>query len=475
MKFSARGFLYTIRELGYSPEESVADIIDNSISKNAKNIVFRIYASSQSSAKYISIMDDGDGMTEEELTNKAMAWGPEFDKFRTKNDLGKFGFGLKTASLAHCDILTVITKKNGKVSHRKVDANHIFETDKLESSKEFTSNMNEHISRLESLESGTIVIWENLDRLLDSQTLSVRTAHVPIIAIRERTKNHLAMIFSEMMNNINIHINTVTDDTNIIESWDPFLKDHQETIPYPETKIDYKGSMVSVKPYILPSKQTLINESKRLYNEAGGVTGDWKDRQGFYIYRKNRLIIPGDWLEIGNTPMQKAEKYNRLRIKINYDGEFDEDWKINLMKTKVRVPVMIRNKLNAIVKDLESDLKNLNYSKKPITNKEGIRTPWSILNNYGNKKLKIDRDHPILASILNNKHKDNNEIEKAFKLIEKMIPIDNYNFEEAKKDKSDNNLESNIKIALELKNKGYEDDDIIRKMLSLNNLNEKIN
>ena len=56
-----------------------------------------------------------------------------------------------------------------------------------------------------------------------------------------------------------------------------------------------------------------------------------------------------------------------------------------------------------------------------------------------------------------------------------MIPIDNYNFEEAKKDKSDNNLESNIKIALELKNKGYEDDDIIRKMLSLNNLNEKTN
>ena len=55
--------------------------------------------------------------------------------------------------------------------------------------------MNEHISRLESLESGTIVIWENLDRLLDSQTLSVRTAHVPIITIRERTKNHLAMIF----------------------------------------------------------------------------------------------------------------------------------------------------------------------------------------------------------------------------------------------------------------------------------------
>ena len=51
---------------------------------NSKNIVFRIYASSQSSAKYISIMDEGDGMSENELTHKAMQWGPEVEKVRQK-------------------------------------------------------------------------------------------------------------------------------------------------------------------------------------------------------------------------------------------------------------------------------------------------------------------------------------------------------------------------------------------------------
>ena len=76
-----------------------------------QKISFNIYALSNYSAKYISIMDDGEGMTEKELSDKAMRWGPEFDKIREQNDLGKFGFGLKAASLAHCQTLTVITKK----------------------------------------------------------------------------------------------------------------------------------------------------------------------------------------------------------------------------------------------------------------------------------------------------------------------------------------------------------------------------
>ena len=472
MNLSPSGFLFTIRELGYSVEESIADLVDNSISKNANNITFRVYASSNNSVKYISIMDDGDGMSENELTHRAMQWGPEFDKIRKKNDLGRFGFGLKAASLAHCEVLTVITKKNGTISHRKVDADHIFETDKLETSKELTSDMNEHISRLDNLESGTIVIWEKLDRLLDSQTLSVRSAHLPIVNIRKRTEKHLAMIFSEMMDNINIHINTVINDINKIEPWDPFLKDHKETEIFPETKIDYKGSMVSIKPYILPSKQTLMNESKSLYKEAGGVTGDWKDRQGFYIYRKNRLIVPGDWLEIGNTPLQKAEKYNRLRIKINYDGEFDEDWKINLMKNRIRVPLLIKNKLNAIFKNLENELRKMNYSKKPIINKEGELTPWTFIDNYGSKSIKIDRNNPNIKNIINEKNKDT--VEKTLKLLEKKFPIEDIFYSTTSSDENNNfdskQLQETIKIALEMKNTGMDNDDIITRVLNLNRI-----
>ena len=91
-----------------------------------------------------------------------------------------------------------------------------------------------------------------------------------------------------------------------------FSKNHSETKPFPETKIDYKGSMVIVKPYILPSKKILQNESRTLFNEAAGSTGNWLDRQGFYIYRKNRLIVPGDWLVVGNAPIERRDKYNQL-------------------------------------------------------------------------------------------------------------------------------------------------------------------
>ena len=38
-----------------------------------------------------------------------MKWGPR-DTVRVESDLGKFGFGLKSASLAHCKLLTVISK-----------------------------------------------------------------------------------------------------------------------------------------------------------------------------------------------------------------------------------------------------------------------------------------------------------------------------------------------------------------------------
>ena len=38
MNFTPKAFIFTIRELGYKPHQSIADIIDNSIAKNAKNI-----------------------------------------------------------------------------------------------------------------------------------------------------------------------------------------------------------------------------------------------------------------------------------------------------------------------------------------------------------------------------------------------------------------------------------------------------
>ena len=64
-------------------------------------------------------------MSEEELII-AMQYGSRspLDE-RAENDLGRYGLGMKTASLSQCRILTVISKKDGKVSGAQWNLNHI--------------------------------------------------------------------------------------------------------------------------------------------------------------------------------------------------------------------------------------------------------------------------------------------------------------------------------------------------------------
>lgn len=61
----AASMIETFRAIGYSLETAVADIIDNSISANAKSIyINRLWRGSKS---VITIKDDGDGMSSNEI------------------------------------------------------------------------------------------------------------------------------------------------------------------------------------------------------------------------------------------------------------------------------------------------------------------------------------------------------------------------------------------------------------------------
>src|SRR5262245_18928842 len=85
---------------GYDLDSAVADIIDNSISARATSVRIIVHEDGESS--WIAIADDGWGMDDETLRN-AMTFGcidPE--EARAPDDLGRFGLGLKTASLSQC-------------------------------------------------------------------------------------------------------------------------------------------------------------------------------------------------------------------------------------------------------------------------------------------------------------------------------------------------------------------------------------
>ena len=102
------------RAIGYTLETAIADIIDNSISALASCADIFFFPVGDS---YIAILDDGIGMNGSELDN-AMRYGSQSpNERRDPNDLGRFGLGLKTASLSQCRMLTVVSKQGAQMGY----------------------------------------------------------------------------------------------------------------------------------------------------------------------------------------------------------------------------------------------------------------------------------------------------------------------------------------------------------------------
>ena len=94
----AMAMLESLRGLGYSTATALADIVDNSISAGASEV--RIDFQWAGLDSRVSILDDGRGMNDSELEG-AMRLGDRNPLAeREVHDLGRFGMGLKTASLS---------------------------------------------------------------------------------------------------------------------------------------------------------------------------------------------------------------------------------------------------------------------------------------------------------------------------------------------------------------------------------------
>ena len=103
----AATLMWSTRAIGYTTPAAVADLIDNSISAEATEISIEFFSGEDG---YVSILDNGKGMNYTELQN-AMKYGsgdPNVE--RSSTDLGRFGLGLKTASLSQCRKLFVIKR-----------------------------------------------------------------------------------------------------------------------------------------------------------------------------------------------------------------------------------------------------------------------------------------------------------------------------------------------------------------------------
>ena len=223
----ADAMIASMRAMGYDLPMAIADLIDNSISANARNIWIKYQWIGQDS--WIYILDDGRGMTEETL-KEAMRLGSQSpNEERNPEDLGRFGLGLKTASFSQCKILTVHTKtQEGEISTRCWNLDHVERSKKWELSTVVKDDTSELLSPINDLPHGTIILWQKLDRVIDVSNIDDDEArNVFYEKFLVGVKPYLEMIFHRYLSPpINLSINLGRDE---LKPWDPYLSSNTFT------------------------------------------------------------------------------------------------------------------------------------------------------------------------------------------------------------------------------------------------------
>jgi hypothetical protein len=405
----------SFRAFGYDIGTAIADLIDNSITAGANNVWLTFCWDGSDS--WISIRDDGRGMSESELIN-AMRLGSRnpLDK-REPNDLGRFGLGLKTASFSQCRCLTVRTKAEWEDSiTRRWDLDYINQTGEWRLLHTESSGAKKKLIGLDSLSSGSIVLLEKLDRIVGKAKVSDRKAHNHFLEMTENVEKHLAMVFHRFLEERIVFIRI---NEQLVSSWNPFLPEENATQMLPEEVFYINEERLTVQPYILPHHSKI---DQKMLDKTAGPRG-WSAQQGFYIYRSNRLLVSGDWLDLG---FQKEEHYRLARIQIDLPNTLDNAWDIDVKKSRARPPSFLKSDFKRIARlTRQRAMEVYRYRGKVLIsgNKEENVFPWERIVKHGKVSYAINREHPIIKSVMDISKKQEKSISALLRILEETVPV----------------------------------------------------
>jgi hypothetical protein len=408
-KPNPKSTINSYRSFGYNLSTAISDIIDNSISANADEIWLDYKWNGQDT--FISICDNGKGMNKDELVLAMTPGSKDPEEERSEKDLGRFGMGLKTASFSQCKRLTCITKRDGYTAIKRCwDIDFINKENEWQL-LDYVSD-NSFPEKIEKQKSGTLVLWEKLDRIIGNAEVNNESVKNVFYQEMINVKNHLSLVFHKFIESKRIKIFFQNTD---IEAYNPFLLNIN---PKPEMGQPESFGNVEITYFILPHMSEI---GKTDYEKTGGSLG-WFQEQGFYIYRGDRLLVAGDWLGL-----EKKRDYSKLaRIAVSFTNENDFNWHLDIKKSTATPPIEIRKELSRIAKiAIMKSAKIYNWrgqktvSENGTTNYEPLWTDEKT--REGIKKYKINRKHPIIKSLLEG---NNNLAGKALKLLEENVPIE---------------------------------------------------
>jgi len=406
--------------MGYTLETALADIIDNSITALATDI--SITANTIEEPFWMSIIDNGVGMSPDELDTALTFSSKHPDVDRDANDLGRFGLGLKTASLSQCRRLTVVTRKDNKIS------SGIWDLDQAEKpgwnwdcpsiddpGAIVTDTLRVQIKLLG--ESGTLVMWENMVRYEDQDDDPKREELKRQIV---QSREHLERTFHRFITGYHGRLQQVriSVNDNPLAEYDPFRERHTATERYP-TDPEEMVPDVFVQAFTLPH-HSMLSDSE--WNDDGG-SATHLDNQGLYIYRANRLLVNGDWLKL---QVEKTSQTQLTRVKIDIPNTMDKKWGVQLHKSTARLPENVRARLNEMVGNIVGPSKRRYQRRGTSLASSEVFPVWERVLAEDNINYQINTDNPVVKGfydVIDSQARG--DFNKMLRFIGEGLPLDN--------------------------------------------------
>jgi hypothetical protein len=402
----------SLRDFGYTLHSALADLLDNSLAANARHV--SIVLEPRTPAPHIAIVDDGEGMSEERLVEamRMATMGPLSQ--RASSDLGRFGLGMKTASLSQGRCVTVISKHGRALSVRCWDLAHVRRTNDWQLLTEPSAAADAYFQKLSKAKQGTAVVIEELDRSsFVGVAESERAAQLAVSL--ELVRSHLGMVFHRFIEEDGLEIRL--GETSI-PAWDPYLSGVSTRLAPEKLRLFGKGDL-EVTPFVLPHHSRLTDEQ---HERAAGPLG-WNAHQGFYIYRCRRLIVPGTWL---NLRLRKEEHYKLARIRVDLPNTMDHEWQLNVMKSHVSAPAILKDDFRRIAADVRrqaSDVYRIRGERETPSQTRAEQFVWRRVTTRTGIRYCVDRRHPLLQALLHAGCVHDDILKSVMSLIESTVPI----------------------------------------------------
>jgi len=317
--------------------------------------------------------------------------------------------GLKSAGFSQARRVSVFSKREEcELCVRVWDLDELGQIDDWmalktasESATEFSKSRIQH--------HGTVVVLERLDGTLNiyDSDQSLDDLQKTISSVVIELEEHLSKVFGRFMSKsdrVRISINGTE-----IEPWSPFVE-HSATQLLPTEDIRVGGVAISCRSYVIPHPE-MLKEIDSADRES--YRRQLFNSQGFYMYRKDRLICGGVWID---TRHHKELETSLARIEMDIPVELDRNWELTVDKTKFRPPRTVRDDLSRLAELVRGKSRNVYRSRgtsRP-SSQVGRRNLVPLLEigtRRGKSYTRLNEKHPLVLQLL---EKPDTKLVRAF-------------------------------------------------------------